>query len=216
MGFGWQVSSVPPINTLFYTVAYMRIAESGKDYGDDWPATVDDLFEQLRAETGPNETVFAAMNRMSIAAIRAQPGLYAKVMARSAAKFMTDHSAGVLMARLGRSYQPTGLRDRLFKGGLPWADVPDRTGLAVAAAWFLWNVLLAALMTLGVVVLACRRRWSALLLLAGLFVYFVLATQATGLERFRIPVLGVQALLVAAIFVRRDRGDKAPAGLSDR
>ena len=209
VGFGWQISSVPPINTLFYTVAYMRIAEAGGDYADDWPATVGGLFDQLRDEIEPNETVFTAMNRLSIATIRAQPGLYAMVTARSVVKFITDHSAGVLMARLGRSYRPTGLRDRLFRGDWPWSDVPDRAGLAAVAAWFLWNVLLAALMMLGVVVLACRRRWSALLLLGGLIVYFILATQATGLERFRIPVLGVQALLVAGVFVRRNRGAEA-------
>ena len=205
VAFGWQISSVPPINTLFYTVAYMHIAEAGGDYAADWPTTVNGLFGELHREIGADETAFAAMNRLSLATVRAEPDLYAKVLARSAVKFMTDHSAGVLMARLGRPYQPTGLRDRLLKGDWSFHSTPDRAGLAVAGSWTLWNLLLAALMVLGAAVLMWRRRWSALLLLGGLMVYFLLATQANGLERFRVPVLGIQALLAVAVFVPRLR-----------
>ena len=206
VGFGWQISSVLPINTLFYTVAYMQINEDGGDYAADWPATVNDLFVELRGQAGADESVFTAMNSLSASKIRSKPTLYAKVMARSAVKFMTDHSAGVLMTRLGRPYQPTGLRDRLLKGDWSFRDVPDRLGLVVAGAWTLWNLLLAGGMALGALMLVWRRRWSALLLLGGIIVYFVLTTQANGLERFRLPALGIQALLVASIFVPPLRG----------
>ena len=33
--------------------------------------------------------------------------------------------------------------------------------------------------------------------------YFAFATQTTGMERFRLPVLGIQALLVASLFAPR-------------
>jgi len=201
VGLGWQISSVPAINTLFYTVAYMQINEDGGDYAADWPATVNELFVELRSQAGADESVFAAINHLSVAKIRSKPTVYAKAMARSAVKFMTDHSAGVLMARLGRPYQPTGLRDRLLKGDWSFRDVPDQAGLCVAGLWTAWNLLLAVLTLCGAMMLVWRGRWKALLLLGGLVAYFILATQATGLERFRIPVLGVQALLVAGLFV---------------
>ncbi len=201
VGIGYQISTVPAVNAMFYTVAYMRIAETGGDYATDWPATVDTLFAELRDDLSVDETTLNAMTRMSVAEIAGKPKLYGKVMARSAVKFFTDHSAGPLMTRLGRPYHATGMRERLLRGDFSLDGVADHAGFAVAAGWTLWNLALVGFMILGAGALAWRRHWSALLLLAGIMMYFVLTTQANGLERFRIPVLGVQALLAAAVIM---------------
>ncbi len=75
------------------------------------------------------------------------------------------------------------------------------------------NALLTAGMVIGLVRLTWAGRWRTALLLGGMAAYFVLATQTNGLERFRWPVLGLQALIVAsALFVRSKAAD---SGLPD-
>jgi len=208
VGFGYRLSSIPYINSYFYTDAYMRITEQGGDWKTDWPATVDTQMGELRAEMNlhPEADAFASMKTLSIAAIKEKPALYGQVMRESILKFFTDHSMGGLYQQLGLTYIPTGLRDKLMQNGLSKENLTEMfsnpTGI-IALAWAGLNGLLLVGMVLGTVMLLVRRHWSALLLLGGVMLYFILATQTTGLERFRLPVLGVQALLVASMFAPR-------------
>lgn len=205
VGFGYRLSSVPHINGLFYTVAYMRITEAGGDHVQDWPATVDTLMQELRSQATADEDVFDTMQRMTRSQITAQPLLYAQVMGRSVVKFFTDHSVNGFFQQMGLPYHPTGLRDRLLNGEVSLTGMfdlaPDALALVLALGWAGLNVLLSLGALIGAVLLVVRRNWRPLLFLAGLMAYFVFATQANGLERFRLPVLGVEAMLLAAIFV---------------
>ncbi len=208
VGFGYRLSSIPYINTYFYGNAYMRITEEGGDWKQDWPATVDTLMTELRAEQNlnPDAEVFGTMKTMGIDAIRDNPGLYGRVLRESVTKFFTDHSMGALYQQLGLTYMPTGLRDKLMNGGFTWTNLSETlknpTGW-LALAWVGFNGLLLVGMVLGAVILLVRGHWSALLLLGGVMFYFAFATQTTGLERFRLPVLGIQALLVVSLFAPR-------------
>lgn len=208
VGFGYRLSSIPYINTYFYGNAYMRITEQGGDWKQDWPATVDTLIDELRTEQEqrPDAEVFDTMKTLGIDAIRENPALYGRVIKESITKFFTDHSMGGLYQQLGLTYTPTGLRDKLMNGGLSWenfsATLKNPTGW-LALAWVGINGLLAVGMVLGTVMLLVRRHWSAFILLGGVMFYFTFATQTTGLERFRLPVLGIQALLAASLFSPR-------------
>ncbi len=208
VGFGYRLSSIPYINTYFYGNAYMRITEQGGDWKQDWPATVDSLMGELRAEQNlnPDAEVFDTMKTMGLGAIIDNPGLYGRVLKESVTKFFTDHSMGGLYQQLGLTYTPTGLRDKLMNGGFAWSNLAETlknpTGW-LALVWVGFNGLLLVGMVLGAVMLLVRGHWSALLLLGGVMLYFVFATQTTGLERFRLPVLGIQALLVASLFAPR-------------
>jgi Dolichyl-phosphate-mannose-protein mannosyltransferase len=213
VGFGYRLSSIPYINTYFYGNAYMRITERGGDWKQDWPATVGTLMSELRAEQNlnPDADVFDTMKTMGLEAIREDPGLYGRVVKESMIKLFTDHSMGGLYQQLGLTYTPSGLRDKLMNGGFTWSNLFDSlknpTGL-LALAWVGFNGVLLVGMILGAVMLLVRGHWSALLLLGGVVFYFAFATQTTGLERFRIPVLGVQALLVASLFAPRIAREK--------
>jgi dolichyl-phosphate-mannose-protein mannosyltransferase len=218
VGFGYRLSSIPYINTYFYGNAYMRITEQGGDWKQDWPATVDTLMSELRAEQNlnPDADVYDSMKNLGVEAIREDPGLYGRVYKESMLKLFTDHSLGGLYQQLGLTYTPTGLRDKLMTGGLSWTNVSESlknpTGW-LAVAWVGFNGLLLIGMILGTVMLLVRGHFSALLLLGGVMFYFALATQTTGLERFRLPVLGVQALLVASLFAPkwpREKNAKSP------
>lgn len=208
VGFGYRLSSIPYINTYFYGNAYMRITEQSGDWKQDWPATVDTLMDELRAERNlnPQGDVFDTMKTLGVEAIRDNPGLYGRVIKESMIKFFTDHSMGGLYQQLGLTYTPTGLRDKLMNGGFSWSNLSDTlkspTGW-LALAWVGFNGVLLLGMILGAVMLLVRGHWSALLLLGGVMFYFAFATQTTGLERFRLPVLGIQALLAASLFVPR-------------
>lgn len=208
IGFGYRLSSIPYINTYFYGNAYMRITEQGGDWKEDWPATVDTLAGELRTEleANPEAEVFDTMKTLGVQAAQNHPGLYGKVIRESWTKFFTDHSMGGLYQQLGLTYTPTGLRDKLMNGGFSLENVKETlknpTGW-LALTWVGVNGLLFIGMILGTVMLLLRRHWAALILLGGVMFYFTFATQATGLERFRLPVLGIQALLVASLFSPR-------------
>lgn len=213
VGFGYRLSSIPYINSYFYTDAYMRITAEGGDWRADWPATVDTLMGELKLAQAehPKADLYDTMAGLGVRAIKDDPGLYAKVMRESMTKFFTDHSLGGLYQELGLTYTPTGLREKLLGGGLTFSNIVDslkNPGSLLAAAWVGLNAVLAVGMVLGGAMLLWRRHWSAFLLLAGVMFYFVFATQATGLERFRMPVLGVEALLVASLFAPRKAREK--------
>lgn len=218
VGFGYRLSSIPYINTYFYGNAYMRITEKGGDWKNDWPATVGTLVTELRAEQNlhPDADVFDTMKTLGVEAIRKDPALYGRVIKESTLKLFTDHSLGGLYQQLGLTYTPSGLRDKLMADGFSWVNLTDSlknpTGW-LALLWVVFNGLLVIGMILGGVMLLVRGRWAALLLLGGVLFYFVIATQTTGLERFRLPILGVQALLVVSLFaprMPRAKADKPP------
>lgn len=208
VGFGYRLSSIPYINTYFYGNAYMRITEQGGDWKQDWPATVDTMVDELRVEQelNPENDVFVTMKNMGVQAIKDNPALYGRVIRESVTKFFTDHSMGGLYQQIGLTYTPTGLRDKLMNGGLSWDNFSETlknpTGW-LALVWVGVNGLLLVGMVLGAMMLLVRRHFSAFILLGGVMFYFTFATQTTGLERFRLPVLGIQALLVASLFSPR-------------
>ena len=203
MGVGYQASTVPSVNAYFYTVTYMDIADKGGDFARDWPAAVAIRMQQLETRMHPGEDVFKAMRRLAVGEVISRPGTYAAVMSHSAGKFMLDHTACDLFTLMGWEYQPSGMRQKLLSGQWSSIERDKLAGFTVAALWTLWNGawLLATLW--GLAVLLRRRRWDVLLLLGGVFAYFIFVTQTNGLERFRLPVLGIQALIIAAAFLPR-------------
>jgi hypothetical protein len=206
VGAGWTLSSVSTINGLYYTAAHMRIAARGGDLYGDWPAEVAALHHDLDARVGADGDVLATARQMTREHMRADRKLYARLLADSAVKFFTDHSLGTLYERLGLTWQATGMRDRLLRGQVNLREAEDRAALArlgAAGAWMGFNALLLGATLAGLGRLVWVGRWRVALLLGGMVFYFLLATQTNGLERFRWPVLGLQALLaVSAWFAR--------------
>lgn len=198
IGLGYQISTVPSINGLFYTSTYIDIAKAGGDLQKDWPAAVKLRMNQL-ALTPADMNLYTAMNQLTAKTIKENPKIFVKLMGRSAIKFFTDHSTGSMMTRFGRLYQPTGLKDRLLKGDFSLKGIHDPQAFYLAVSWTLWNLALTAGMVLGCFVLLIQRNVKTILLAGGIILYFVLTTQLNGLERFRIPVIGMQAILVASL-----------------
>ena len=232
VGAGYRLSYMAPLQAFSKTATFMEMKDRQLTrYPQDWRPILDAQFDELRATIEPDETVYGAMSRIAWGRITSRPWLYLRTIGNNAVKFMTDHSALDLYRTFGHTYQPTGLRDRLLRGQWSLRPGDDLVGLAIATAWIGFNTVLAILTLVGLVRLAIDRRFKALLLLGGLMFYFLVATQAHGLERMRLPVLGVQAVAaIAAVTGRPSRrrfattpaapqsphGRPAPLGRIDR
>lgn len=209
-GEGFMLSSVPTLSSLYYTAAYSHIIEHGGETTEDWPREVNIIHALLRADIQPNESVFAAANALARNRVAQNRAGYIEAMKRSAIKFTTDHSAGALWQTLGREYKPSGLRDRLLHGE-GFGELLSSPATIVSTAWALLNVALFALSCVGILLLVWRGRITVALLLVGVFLYFLLTTQVSGLERFRVPVIGLQAIAAASILlIRRNATDAKP------
>ena len=201
VGFGLNISNVPSVNGLFYTVNYMRLTQEGREISQgNWAQTAALQHSNLRDSLHDGEDVFAGMRRLTGEAIAADVGTYLSVLRRSAFKFFTDHSLGGMYSQLGLTYQPSGLAAKIRAADWSLPASADVTGLLLALVWFSFNALLLLGTIIGLLLMVWRRQWKRLLLLGGVLFYFVLATQGNGLERFRLPVLGIEALIVASMF----------------
>ena len=92
------------------------------------------------------------------------------------------------------------MKDRILKGNFSLKGINDPQAFYLALGWTLWNIVLTGLMGLGCIALLFQRNVKTILLAGGIIFYFILATQVVGLERFRVPVIGLQAILVASLF----------------
>jgi len=198
LGLGYQISTVPSINGLFYTSTYIDIQKANGDFDKDWPTAVHTRMAQL-AQTPKETNLYQSMNQITGETIKNNPEVYAKLMGRSAFKFLTDHSTGSMMARFGELYHPSGFKKRLLKGDFSLKGIHDPKAFYLAIGWSLWNIALVGLMGLGCIALLFQRNIKTILLAGGIIFYFILATQTNGLERFRIPVIGLQAILIASL-----------------
>ncbi len=220
VGAGLTISPVPALNGYYYTAAHLDIADRGGDTLRDWPAAVAVQHQRLRDAHRDGEDVYATMNRLAKQRIFQDPVQLAWLWVNGAAKFFTDHSVGGIAAMLDLQLPASGLRDKILRGELSLNDIGLRPILAAPAMGF--NALLALGWLIGVVMLAARRKWDAALLLAGVVVYFMLACNVYGLERFRLPVVGLQAIAAGVVvtngamwLARRRRGDP-PVAVLDR
>lgn len=215
VGEGFMLSSVPTLSSLYYTAAYSRIFQDRGDPADDWPTTVNFLHAQLRVDIKPDETVFTAANALAARTVAEHRAGYFDALKRSVIKFTTDHSAGALWQTLGREYRPSGLRERLLRGE-GFGMLLSSPALAASTAWATLNIALFASSCVGALALVWRGRLAVALLLVGVFLYFLLTTQVSGLERFRVPVIGLQAIAAASvIFVVRKRTPDAAGATSN-
>lgn len=222
LGVGFRPTTLDSFTVFSKNAAYVRMAGLNQhEYPRGWGLALDQLHGELREQIQPGETVLAAMRRIGGNEIKQHPLTFTRILADSAIKFMTDHSTLSLYAVLGREYRPTGLRTwlmgRLTGNGSVTTTTTNPIDMLIPAAWMLLNLTLALLAVVGAARLVMQRRWSAGVLLVGVMAYFILTTQSLGLERMRVPVIGVQATLVAAALLPRRRAasqSQAPATIT--
>jgi len=93
----------------------------------------------------------------------------------------------------------SSVRVEADQGDFSLKGIHDPQAFYLAVGWTLWNLVLAGGMVIGCIALLFQRNLKTILLAGGIILYFILTTQLVGLERFRVPVIGMQAILVASL-----------------
>ncbi|MCC6581595.1 MAG: hypothetical protein IT440_14275 [Phycisphaeraceae bacterium] len=206
---GWRLSTQSTIDGYFRTAAAIDIASHDGDYDKELPAKIKQQFNSLVARMETDENVMDAMDRLAGEARREHLGLYLQLKLRSMGRVLMDQSMLTMTTLLGRAYVPVDVASRVLRGNLSLDDVGDRSAYLLTAGWLAWNLLLVVLSVVGAAMLAMRKEWATLVLLAGLSVGMLLATSIPGNELAKLPMLGLQALLAAACMVKREKAEEA-------
>jgi hypothetical protein len=185
----------------------MEMMQAGQTrYPEDFWPHYHAFFREVESQldTTPSPRVRDAALRVAAGRIAAHPGPFLKVTLDSASKTLAAHSLGDMEALFGRTYRPMGLRDYLMGRG-QIREPTSTVELVLVLAWVLLNLVLATMMIVGVFRLLLQRRFGLAFLLVASVAYFTLLPQSQGVERMRVPFLGIQAIAAAAAFLPRPR-----------
>ena len=137
---------------------------------------------------------------------------HAQAVFRTGAKSLAlDHSLDAAYARLGLPYAPAGYAATLLGEPVASADDHDAVTAWVVNAWVGGNALLVVGMLLGTAMMLWHRRFAGLLLALTVTGYFLFYGSAGGGETLRLPLIGFQGLLLAAIVAPAPTREKKPA-----
>ncbi len=200
-GHGPEValSAQPAVDRYFGTVA----AAMHPAAGPFAPATNTKLFNQLATQTQSpahvNVSTLTLLDQSGRQWLLAHPAEHARtVIGRTAQHLALDHSLDDAYRRLAIDYAPAGHAATLLGEPVASATPAEAVTEWVINAWVGLNALLVAGMAVGAAMMLWHRRIAGLLLLVagcGLVLFF---STAGASESMRLPVLGLQALLVTA------------------
>jgi hypothetical protein len=217
VGGGLRVSSAGPINSYFHTGGQMKIAIAEGDPQGDWPAAINSQFAELRHAIQAEESVLTAMRRLIFARIIERPDIYAMLRADTMIRFFTDHSVTQLGRLLGFQSQPSGWRGNLLRGDLSSLTIARPGQLAMKIGWTLLNLALAILLIQGLY-RAWREGYHTFFWVTALWLgVMVMLVDIHSSERWRVVVMGLQALAVAGTFsplFERDQQQAYPQSLA--
>ena len=196
-GFGFRLTSATYIDQYFPTLVAMNRADL-PDH-DAGPINPTELIPLLESERKTGEDVYSTMARLTVDRITSEPGVYARVVQQSALQFVVGHSMVGMYRQLGLTYDSPAMPDRFLTGDWTLSSGNAITS-SLATAWSGLNALLLIGTIAGASLLLWRRQWAAAMLLVGLLLYFLVAAAPNGSERMRLPVLGIQAIVIAATF----------------
>jgi len=218
VGFGCRLSSAPMVEGWFFTAAYMDIHAHDGNPETEWAGVVNGKVAELAAELQPQEDVIDAAGRLTWQHMQARPDLLANVLTQGATRFFTSHSLVELSQQVGLD---TKIDQRPGLALLHWlngGEAPRGSIVSVllGGLWVVLNATLAILMVIGCFFMLVRGQWSALTLILGVLLLFVLSTQFIGLERARLPILALQGVAIAAVFLPDPQREKRLARKKER
>jgi len=203
VGFGYRLSSAPAVEAWFFTAAYMDIQSHEGNPEAEWVGVVNSKVAELASELNPQEDVVAAAGRLALERVQARPDLFTQVLMQGTRRYFMSHSLLELHQQVG--LDPV-IDKRPVESLMLWLSggkAPDGSVVSVliGSLWVILNTALATLMIIGCFFMFVRRQWSALALLLGVGALFILSTQFIGLERARLPILALQGIAIAAVFL---------------
>ncbi|MEM6459115.1 MAG: hypothetical protein AAF710_06960 [Planctomycetota bacterium] len=199
-GFGPWITTGPAFDRLFGTLATAQDPLAGPHAYD----TKQKLLGEFRtyvnsadhAETPTLELLEThSRDRLSADLV----GTLQTAVPATAPKLGLDHSLDLAFARLGLTYEPAGYAAAWLGESIDPAATPDPVTEWVVNGWVGLNAALVVAAAVGGVLMLWRRRWAGLVLMLMVGGYFVYLGTAGPSETLRLPLLGLQALMVTAI-----------------
>ncbi len=201
MGYGPTLSARPAMDRLFGTLAAAQDPALG-------PYNLDSNREKMEAfkqyATAPEHAQTHTLVLLDHFGKDQLSGQFTATLGRAvqatALKFALDHSLDQAYARLGIEYTPAGYAAQLMGEDVASATTPDAATEWVVNAWVALNAAMVAGMTLGATLMLWRRRWAGLMLMVIVMGFFLILATSGPSETLRLPLIGLQALMITAIF----------------
>lgn len=201
LGAGAHITVEPMMDRLFGTVAAANNPLAG-------PYNFESNRETLEAfKTYAGQPKYAESDTLTVLDLYSREQLAENLMGTvgqaiqaTAPKFALDHSLDSAYARLGIEYTPAGYGAQLLGEDVASATNDDLATEWVINAWVALNAAMVAGMALGATLMLWRRRWAGLVLLIMVMGFYLVLATAGPSETLRLPLIGLQGLMITAMF----------------
>ncbi|MBB6430542.1 hypothetical protein [Algisphaera agarilytica] len=200
LGMGPYVSAQPMMDRVFGTMAAADNPVAGPYNRDSVQQSMEEFKDFAAMPENAETDTFALLDQFSREQLTGDlAGNLGRAIQATAPKFALDHSLDTAYARLGLEYTPRGQGAQLLGEDVASSGSQDVATEWITNAWVALNAAMVAAMAVGAMLMLWRRRWSGLLLLTMVMgFYLVLATTGPS-ETLRLPLIGLQALMITAI-----------------
>lgn len=201
LGFGPYVTAEPMMDRLFGTIAAAENPLAGP-YNFEGNREAMDAFKAYVALPANAEvSTLVLLDRFGSEQLAADlTGTMGQAIKATAPKFALDHSLDSAYTRLGIEYTPVGYAAQLLGEDVASATTQDVATEWVINAWVALNAAMVAGMALGATLMLWRRRWAGLMLLVMVMGFYVVLATAGPSETLRLPMIGLQGLMITAMF----------------
>ncbi|MEM9418864.1 MAG: phospholipid carrier-dependent glycosyltransferase [Planctomycetota bacterium] len=199
-GMGPYVTAQPMMDRLFGTVGAAEKPIAGP-YNLESNQKLMEAFKAYAALPDNAETdTFVLLDRFSLEQVTGDlVGNLTGAIQSTAPKFALDHSLDTAYARLGLEYTPRGYGAQLLGEDVASSGSQDVATEWITNGWVAFNAATVALMAVGAVLMLWRRRWAGLLLMLMVIGFYLILATANPSETLRLPLIGLQALMITAI-----------------
>jgi len=194
------ISAAPAVDRLLGTVAAAQDTQAGA-YAPQTTARLLKEFKQYAAvPDNAEKTTLALLDTYAREKLNADHVGHLQALQAGAIKLGLDHSLDDAYARLGVAYAPAGYAAAFLGEDVNSATPEEAVTEWVINAWVAMNAALVAAMAVGAALMLWRRRIAGLLLLAGVCGFTVFVSASGASETLRLPIIGLQGLMVMAMF----------------
>ncbi|MEM7624870.1 MAG: hypothetical protein AAF333_04500 [Planctomycetota bacterium] len=206
-----QVSAPLALDRLFGTAAAIENPVAGP-YA---PQTMQQLYGEFRdfarlPEHADTDTI-TLLDRYGRDRVGTNHAAHWNAIKSGAVRLGLDHSLDDAYSRLGIDYAPAGYAAQLLGEDVASAEPEEAATEWVINVWVGFNAALIAAMAVGAAVMLWRRRFAGLLLVFSTAGYFIYLSSAGADEAMRLPLIGLQSLLVMGVLAPASIRIKKPS-----
>jgi len=200
LGYGPTLSAQPAMDRLFGTLAAAESPLAGPYNAQSNREKIEALKQLAASEDLADTPTLSLLDRLGREQlVENTAATLGRAVQATALKFALDHSLDQAYARLGIEYASAG-----YGAQLMGEDVASATSHDVATEWVVnvWvglNAAMVVAMALGATLMLWRRRWAGLTMLVTVMGFYVYLATAGPSETLRLPLIGLQGLMITAL-----------------